>query len=184
MRHRRGRDSRARLFGPTRRDARRSAPITSVVAAAAAAAATLVIAHSQTQPGSSRNPHWKVEIGNKTAAIGRRRRPRGRMPNSIRRRASSLSLFLPPPCRSFSVFLSVSRHIETHIDSMDDVYDFPSRPVPLELAELKVKRDGGGCGAGGSKGVEGRECARLAGEKRASHEVRAFRVRLGWTGYA
>lgn len=44
----------------------------------------------QSHPGSSRNPYWKVEIGNKTAAIGRRR-PRGRMPNSIRQ---SRSLYL------------------------------------------------------------------------------------------
>lgn len=99
---------------------------------------------------------------------------------------SPLSLSHSFPSLALPIVLSVSRHIETHIDSMDDVYDFPSRPVPVELAELKVKRDRGGCAGVVDErvegGWEGREYARLAGEKRASHEVRAFRVRLGWTG--
>lgn len=52
---------------------------------------------------------------------------------------------------------------------MDDVYDFPSRPVPVELAELKVKRDGGGRRREGwwSKGVAG-QGVRSAGRRETS----------------
>lgn len=54
---------------------------------------------------------------------------------------------------------------------MDDVYDFPSRPVPVELAELKVKRDGGGCARVVDERVEGVgrvERVRSAGRRETS----------------
>lgn len=67
---------------------------------------------------------------------------------------------------------------------MDDVYDFPSRPVPVELAELKVKRDGGGCARVVDERVEGvgRVESTLGWQARNEQVTRSVRFESDWVG--
>lgn len=151
MRHRRGREIVAIVrVGATR-------PLSNIGPSPAGPPPSSLLI--QFHPGSSRNPHWKVEIGNKTAAIGRWRQPRGRMPNSIWQ--NLLSLYLP---------LSLSLCISSHRNA----YRPDGRCVRFSITTCADETEGVGRKGKRGRGEEGdRERAWLAGEKRASHEVRA-----------
>lgn len=155
-------------LGAARRD--RSAPDRTFATPVGPPPSSLPI---QSHPGSSRNPHWKVEIGNKTAAIGRRR-PRGRMPNSIRQ---SRSLYLVTQGNAYRPDGRCVR--------------FSITTCARWLAELKVKREGR-AREGDEKGrceEERAAGARLGWQARNEQVTRSTRssltgIRTVWTGYA